>query len=572
MVPSGSDKNKSENHNYSDTVTTAQVFNSIRDAILIVDNNRHITGCNPAFNQLFGYSLSEVRGKSTRFLYSDMSAYDKVGNMIKEKPDPEFTFNIYYQKKNGDLFPGETSVFPLKDKDGKPIGIVGMIRDISQQVKTEDQIIEEENKYRTIFNESPIGIMHYDNNGKIIECNTKLAEIIQSDKDKILGVNMFDDLSDDEFLTALHASLTTGSGYYKDVFKTVVSGRKTPVRILFKGINDENGNIISGIGLVEDISESEERANALQKSEEKYRLIVENQTDMVVKTDLDGHLLFVSPSYCTTFGKSEDELLGRKFMPSVHEDDRKGTEKAMRDLYAPPHTAYLEQRAFTKDGWRWLAWVDSAILDEEGNIKEIIGVGRDITERKEAEVKLAEQQRQASSMVSNLPGFVYRCKNDKHWTMLYISKGCKYIIGYDPSDLINNHKIPYNDIIIPEHRQMVKNDFQQAIETKTPYEGEYKIITKNNEIKWLWERGRAIYQDDGKLLFLEGYVEDITTRKETNTELNKLKNKLEQQVEEKTIELKKRIDELERFHKATIEREFRIKELREQLKLFKDKE
>jgi PAS domain S-box-containing protein len=107
-------------------------------------------------------------------------------------------------------------------------------------------------------------------------------------------------------------------------------------------------------------------AAALRASEEKYRLLVENQTDLVVKVDLEGRFLFVSPSYCRLFGKSEAELLGRTFMPLVHEDDRESTSRAMEALFRPPYAAEMEQRALTVNGWRRLAWADTAVLDADG--------------------------------------------------------------------------------------------------------------------------------------------------------------------------------------------------------------
>ena len=76
------------------------------------------------------------------------------------------------------------------------------------------------------------------------------------------------------------------------------------------------------------------------------------EIDLVVKVDIEGKFQFVSPTYCDMFGKETQELLGTKFMPFVHEDDRETTAKAMETLYHPPHTAYLEQRTMTKDGWK----------------------------------------------------------------------------------------------------------------------------------------------------------------------------------------------------------------------------
>jgi PAS domain S-box-containing protein len=130
----------------------------------------------------------------------------------------------------------------------------------------------------------------------------------------------------------------------------------------------------------------------LRRSEGKYRLLVENQTDLIVEVDTEGKFQFVSPSYCKLFGKTEEELLEESFLPLIHEDDRESTAKAMEDLYQPPHTAYMEQRAMTKDGWRWLGWMDTAVLDDDGDVTAIIGVGRDITERKRAEEKRAHNQ------------------------------------------------------------------------------------------------------------------------------------------------------------------------------------
>ena len=154
----------------------------------------------------------------------------------------------------------------------------------------------------------------------------------------------------------------------------------------FQSRHDEWGLISTALTeMAQELSGSYE---ALQNSEEKYRLLVENQTDLVVKIDTNGMFEFVSPSYCRLFGKSEAELLGRAFMPMVHEDDRENTARRMENLYHAPYKAYVEQRALTKDGWKWLGWMDTAIVDDSGRVVSIIGVGRDISERKQFEAEL----------------------------------------------------------------------------------------------------------------------------------------------------------------------------------------
>ncbi|ANB03176.1 PAS domain-containing protein [Ectothiorhodospira sp. BSL-9] len=125
-----------------------------------------------------------------------------------------------------------------------------------------------------------------------------------------------------------------------------------------------------------------------KEGEQRYRSLVESQHDLIVRVDAQNRLLFVNDTYCRTFGKTRDELLGHSFAPLVHEDDIADTLRAMEGLLQPPHRIQVEQRAMTVDGWRWFHWEDSAILDERGEIVEILGVGRDIHELKQKQVTL----------------------------------------------------------------------------------------------------------------------------------------------------------------------------------------
>ena len=129
---------------------------------------------------------------------------------------------------------------------------------------------------------------------------------------------------------------------------------------------------------------------ALRDSEEKYRLIVENQTDLVVKLDTKGQLLFASPSYCSMFGKTKEQLLGTSFPPLHHESSQNSVTETWVTLFEPPYRCQIEERTMTAHGWRWIAWAAKAILDETQNTLQVVAVGRDITERKRAE----EQARQ----------------------------------------------------------------------------------------------------------------------------------------------------------------------------------
>ncbi|MFA9409354.1 MAG: PAS domain S-box protein, partial [Candidatus Dadabacteria bacterium] len=268
-------------------------------------------------------------------------------------------------------------------------------------------------------------------------------------------------------------------------------------------------------------SERNRIEDALRESREKYRLLVENQTDLVVKVDTDGRFQFVSPSYCELFGKTEDELLGKTFIPLVHVDDRESTTKAMEDLYRPPHTAYIEQRAMTKHGWRWLGWMDTAVLDLKGNVTAIIGVGRDINARKQAEEALRESEEKYRTLVEGIPGLVYSYSTIRGG--IYYSPNVQSVLGHSVSHLRKNPQL-WHESIHPEdiHRvDAVIKDFKYG----KPFEIEYRI--KDIKGNWLWFLDRSIgrQKEDGEGV-IEGIATDITEYKRAKEALRESEEKL----------------------------------------------
>ena len=130
----------------------------------------------------------------------------------------------------------------------------------------------------------------------------------------------------------------------------------------------------------------------LQESESKYRLLIENQSDMVIEMGPDYRLRFVSPSFVSLRGESSRALIGEGFFDHVHEDDRPAARAGFATLSAPPYTLYTQLRLQTPQGWRWLAWNCRWVEAGDGQRATIVAIGRDVTERHTAEIAL-EQQR-----------------------------------------------------------------------------------------------------------------------------------------------------------------------------------
>lgn len=138
----------------------------------------------------------------------------------------------------------------------------------------------------------------------------------------------------------------------------------------------------------------------------------------------------------------------------------------------------------------------------------------DITDSKRKEKELIERERELSSLLENLPGIVYRCENNKEWTMFFVSRGSVDLCGYKPDELVKNGGVSWNDLIHPDDRERVWLEGQDAINRRESFYLDYRIITKDLSLKYVWEKGMGVYDENGGLLFLEGFIFDITKQRE----------------------------------------------------------
>jgi PAS domain S-box-containing protein len=272
-------------------------------------------------------------------------------------------------------------------------------------------------------------------------------------------------------------------------------------------------NCIVGLLMGAIVTERKQVEQILQKSEEHLQLVTDNMQDLVVRTDLQGLILYASPSNKTVLGYEPEYLLGKSIYDFMHPED---IQRVMEFTLASLQTktpGKQELRYRHVDGHSlWLESTGAIIFDEDGTPVGAVFSSRDITERKRADVALRESQQSQATLISNLPGFVYRCANDRNWTTMFMSEGCRDITGFAPEDFLQNKKLAYNDIIHQDHRERLWLKWQTCLEDKIAFEDEYPIITAQGKTRWLWERGRGIFSEDGRLLFLEGFITDITER------------------------------------------------------------
>lgn len=264
-----------------------------------------------------------------------------------------------------------------------------------------------------------------------------------------------------------------------------------------------------------DVTERYQAELELRKSEEAYRLLVENQNELVVKVDADGRFLFVSPTYCKTFGKSEKELLGESFMPLVHEDDRAPTARAMESLQHPPHTAYIEQRALTTNGWRWLAWSDRAIVNESGQIESVIGVGRDVTLRKKVENELLKSKEQLQNIVDTSSEWIWEI--DLTGRHVFSNGRILELLGYKPEEIVGSDLL---DLLHEDDLQELKETLPVLIDDQKGWSGwVLRWLHKDGGYRFLESNAKPIINTAGDIVGYSGADRDITERKESEVVL-----------------------------------------------------
>jgi diguanylate cyclase (GGDEF)-like protein/PAS domain S-box-containing protein len=375
------------------------ILENIPDIAWLKDAQGYYLAVNQPFARYCGVSAEELLGKTDLDIWSAEPArkYRADDAIVMQSRKPGRLEERLPDRHLGERWV-ETIKTPITDARGEVVGTAGIARDITARKQIELALRESEERYRRLVEGVPAIVYQY--------VTDRGASYWSPQVEAVLGFST-GDLAQNPYRwhDAIHPE------DLPEVDKAIAEFQVgKPIDLEYR-IRDEHGKwhwfhdksvgrrtldqetIIEGIAT--DITERKEMEQALRESEEKYRLLVEEQSDMVVQVDLEGRFQFVSPSYCQTFGKTEKELLGATFMPLVHEDDREKTAQAMEALFDPPYECYVEQRALTATGWRWLGWADKAVLDEQGKPVAVVGVGRDISERKAVEEALYQEREKA---------------------------------------------------------------------------------------------------------------------------------------------------------------------------------
>lgn len=256
----------------------------------------------------------------------------------------------------------------------------------------------------------------------------------------------------------------------------------------------------------------------LHKKEEKMRLTLDAIGDGVIITDTNAIIVDLNPSAAQMSGWSRVDAVGKNIFEVFDLQGVEGEfdrEKYFNNVAQKGNVQFIEKDVILvskNKNKHYIADSAAPIFDTSKSIIGVVIVFSDVTKKHIAEQALHESERSKSVLIDNLPGIAYRCGFEPSWPMLYISEGCFQLTGYLPNEFMTG-EINYNDLILPEYRQLLWDAWQTVVADKSSLRQEYKIRTIDNKIRWVWEQGVAIFDEQGTVIALEGLIIDITERK-----------------------------------------------------------
>ncbi len=247
------------------------------------------------------------------------------------------------------------------------------------------------------------------------------------------------------------------------------------------------------------------------ESQFNYHLIIDRLDEIVFQLSAEAKVIFLNPSWTKLLEYNVQDCLNKSLLDFFHPEDRPMLESRLDSLTQGKRShCTIEARLLTIHGYpSWIVMRAKTTSVSVGERTSVIGTMTSIQNSKEADANKLASRRSSNSLLSNIPGMLYRCRNDPSWTFEFVGDGCIDITGYDPLELIDNRNVTFNLIIHPEDRAPVWESVKQQISLGEKFKLIYRIVTRKGETKLVLEHGRGIFSSTGELLALEGFITEI---------------------------------------------------------------
>jgi len=366
------------------------IVENIPNMIFLKDARElRFTRFNRAGEELLGHSRGDLLGKNDYDFFPKEQAdffTEKDREVLRGKEIVDIREEPLQTRHKGKRTL-HTKKVPILNANGEPEYLMGISEDITDRKRAEDELRASEEKYRLIFEYSPLGLLSFDEKGVIVACNNNFVKIIGSSREKLIGLNMLK-LPNEKIVLAVKNALKGSPGFYEGDYSSVTAKKITPIRCLFAPMDLGGGRISGGVGIIEDITERKRMDEALRERESTLQKIFDILPVGLWFADKNGKLLRGNPAGVKIWGAephvapSEYGVFKARRLPS-------GKEIAPDD-WALVHSIkngmtimdeLLEIDAF--DGTKKVILNYTApVLNDDGKIQGAIVVNQDITDRK----------------------------------------------------------------------------------------------------------------------------------------------------------------------------------------------
>ncbi|MBM3173424.1 MAG: PAS domain S-box protein, partial [Chloroflexi bacterium] len=387
------------------------VLDEIEDNYFEVDLAGNMTFANDASSRTLGYTQEELMEMNYRVfiaeehresLYRSFNTVYLTGKMLKG-----VSYDIV--RKDGSRGTGEFAISLRRNEKGEAIGFRGIGHDITERKKAEKALKKSEEKYRTILEQVQDSYFEVDLAGKMTFCNDTTCRELGYAREELIGADYKAYVAPEDadmIFKTFNTVYQTGTTSRTDTFKIIRKGGTTIFgETWVSPLRDDKGKMVGFRGLSRNITERVKNEEALRRSEERYRTILEEIGDGYFETDLDGNFTQVNDSQCRLLGYSKEELIGANYGVFIPPEKSRTVFKAYNHMYrtGEPLRDFIDD-VIRKDGSHGFAETAAfPIRNENGEIIGFRGVRRDITERmrlEEARKELEFKSQMASRLAT----------------------------------------------------------------------------------------------------------------------------------------------------------------------------
>jgi PAS domain S-box-containing protein len=491
--------------------TLSTIVKSSPLAIIALDVDGNVIRWNPAAEEMFGWLESEALGHPLPYVSEDKR--DEHLKLRERVLRGEGFTNVEAsrRKKDGSYIDISISTAPLRDSQGRVTGVMSINANISERKQAEDALRESEEKYRELVKYAPAGIYEVDyETNRFTSVNDVICEYTGYSRDELSTMNLFNLLTAEsqQLMLARLEKLMAGEKLDPTVEYCIRTKDGNELWGLFNArYIYEAGKLKGATGIIYDITKRKQAEDALKESEERYRSMLEEIEDGYQEVDLSGNFTFFNTSFRKIFGYNENELMGSNFRRyAADEENADKVYRAYNQMFKTGGPLKrFEWDIITKDGARRsIEFFASLLRDGEGHRRGFRGIVRDVTDRKFVE----EQYR---TMANSSQTGVYIVQDGR---LCFVNPHIPSYSGYSEEELIGERVLHF---VHPDDRKMVREMAGKMLAGKLTASYEYRIMDKNNQVKWLMETVTPIsYKGRSAVL---GNTMDVTERRQSEEKL-----------------------------------------------------